>query len=180
MDIRTQVAHHEAAHVVVSAAFGLEIPERGIDLDAATSVDGAFGNALVNLFVDDPSLSDEQRRKDLVTNVAVVCAGPASDARLLGRSLREALSMQPSDEAIALQLIRASPLLEGPAASHAEEAELVIEAGLEAAEAKLGVAANWEAVEAVARAAVQAGGALSKDGIERVLKATWPDWEPPT
>jgi hypothetical protein len=172
VEYRTQVAYHEAAHIVVSVAFRLEVPDRGIDLDSATSVEGAHGNALVNLIVDDPGLSQAERRNDLVRNLAIVCAGAASDARLLGRSLRDALRQQPSDESVALDLIRASPLLSSDEnGSPDTEGEFVLALGLETAESKLQSPSVWAAVETIAKAAVRAGGQLTRAEIQKNLKA---------
>ena len=73
MNHRELVAHHEAAHAVLAIRAGIGL-SGGIDLDAPTSVDGAFGQAAVSLLVLDDSLPVDEQRLDLARNLPEVWA----------------------------------------------------------------------------------------------------------
>lgn len=102
MDDRRRVAHHEAAHAVLSLRARLGV-SGGINLDAPTSVEGSFGQAAVALLVLDSSLPESEQRPDLARNVSVICAGAASDARILGIDPGDALIAQPGDRSLAIR-----------------------------------------------------------------------------
>jgi hypothetical protein len=164
MKPRDRIAHHEAAHVVMSVLQGLSVPERGIDIDAPTSVPGATGNVMVNLFNVDANADELVRRALIVSNLEIVCAGAVSDAKIRGRPLRDALRRQPSDERLALELLRNSSLLEEPG-----EAEALINRALKRVEARFKNKRVWDAIHELAKACIKTGGRLSKLQIEQVL-----------
>src|SRR4051794_22135660 len=110
MNYREQVAHHEAAHAIMGISLGPGI-SGGIDLDATTSVAGATGNIMASLFVPDATLPEEEQRRDLMRNLMIFCAGAASDARITGRSLADALKMQPGDQSAAREHAKLHPIL---------------------------------------------------------------------
>lgn len=155
MEHREQVAHHEAAHAVVALYLGMGVCG-GIDLDAVTSMEGAFGNAAVNLFVADPSLPLEDQRLDLIRNLAVICAGAASDAKVKGETLENALEAQLGDRAVAIDHARAHPIV----GSDEEAEHVVMKLGLPHAGTLVGKASVWDAIVRVAEAALSAGGKL--------------------
>ncbi len=59
MSYRRQVAHHESAHAVVSARCGGGSMLQGIDINAASSVKGAFGNAGDRMLIYDDTLAPD-------------------------------------------------------------------------------------------------------------------------
>lgn len=164
MDQREQVAHHEAAHVVVSALFGGGPTLHGIDIDAGTSVTGAFGNAGVGLLVIDDTQPEEEQRHLLVQNIAIICAGAAADAKITARKLNDALQRQPGDLSVAKAAIERSRLVTGN-----EEGDHVLQVGLEYAETLLDKSDIWDAVVRIAKACLANRGKLSKDEIEALL-----------
>lgn len=166
MDYRQRVAHHEAAHVVISAHFGGGPTLHGIDINAASSVSGAFGNAGVGLPDHDNTLPIEEQRFDLTKNIAIICAGAAADARTTNRNINDALQSQPGDLAVARAEIAKSPLV------GADEDEDVLQAGLATAETLLAKPDFWDAVVKIAEACLANDGKLSKDEIEALLFET--------
>jgi hypothetical protein len=167
MDDREKVAHHEAAHVVMSVQLGASVPGQGIDIDAPSSVEGAYGNAWVNIFAQDPNPEEDEQIKILRDNLAIVCAGIASDAKLMGRSLREALSRQPSDEQLARELLGNSPLVDTK-----ELQEYILDGVLRFVERAFEDKIIWSAVQEIARACIKEGGRLSKSQIEQIVART--------
>lgn len=172
MEYREQVAHHEAAHVVISHIFGGGPTGHGIDLDAPTSVPGAFGNAGVATLIHDPDLPEKEQKIDLGRNVAIILAGAAADARTKGCAIDEALQSQPSDVRIARDTIARSPLIPTAGRDPAEvqeEREIVFRIGLQLAEQRLARPDIWAQVETIATACLANGGKLSKQQIEQLL-----------
>lgn len=163
MNHREQVAHHEAAHAVLAICAGIGV-NGGIDLDASTSVDGAFGQAAVNLLVIDNSMSVAEQRQDLARNLKIICAGAASDARIKGITPLEALQAQPGDYGVALRHARSSAVVESE-----EEAQYVVnEVGLSHAVEALSRAEVWAAIERVAAAVIVSGGRLDQNQVEAI------------
>jgi hypothetical protein len=160
LDEKERVAHHEAAHVVIAVLYGIAPTMHGIDLNVPTSAPGAFGNAGVATFDYDASLPGQQQRLDLVRNLAIICAGAASDARILSRPLDEALRAQVSDHQAARGYLALSPLISSEA-----EADYILEIGLARAAKLLDDNENWLLVETIAKAALGNDGALSRDEI---------------
>jgi hypothetical protein len=172
MNCQERVAHHEAAHVVMSYLCGGGPTLHGIDITAPSSAPGAFGNAGVGKLIHDQNQPEEDQRKDLLRNVAIICAGAACDAQTLDQTLDMALQMQPGDLAAARAEIAQSPLLPSPGLSSQEELderELVLRSGLETAQHRLARPEVWNLVEKVARACLDNGGKLSKNEIEALL-----------
>jgi hypothetical protein len=172
MEHRARIAHHEAAHVVLAVFYGTGVNEQGIDLNASTSVEGAYGNAAVNLFAHDASLEQQEQQKDLLRNLCIVCAGAASDAKILNRSLREALSQQPGDEKVALRLLAQSTLIsrENKSDAQKKEEECILEIALEKARDILGKTDVWALVEEIAQECLRKGGHLTKAEIEAMVQ----------
>lgn len=172
MDYREQVAHHEAAHVVISHIFGGGPTEHGIDINAPSSMLGAFGNAGVQKLVHDPSLPEQEQRNNLTKNVAITCAGAAADARTVNRSLKQALQMQPSDLRVAQAEIARSPLIQiagrSPSAVQVDRND-ALQAGLDTAEHHVARPDVWALVEKIAKACLANSGKLSKEEIEKLL-----------
>lgn len=159
--------------MVISHRFGGGPTLHGIDITAPSSVDGAFGNAGVAKLLHDPNLPEEEQRKDLLANVAIICAGAACDARTLNQPLDVALQNQPSDLKAAQTEIEKSPLVPSAGSNpqeEQEEREFVLRSGLETAHAQLQHPEVWKLVEKVAMACLASGGKLSKDAIEAILK----------
>ena len=172
MNYQERVAHHEAAHVVISHLYGGGPTLHGIDITVPSSAPGAFGNAGVGKLVHDQNQPEEDQRNDLLRNVAIICAGAACDARTLHRTLDMAIRMQPGDLAAAQAEIAQSPLIPSPGLSSQEELyerELVLRSGLETAEHQLTRPEVWNLVEKVAKACLDNGGKLSKAEIEALL-----------
>lgn len=166
--MRRQIAHHEAAHAIAGIWYGMGI-SGGIDLDASTSVAGAQGNVGVNLFLPDDALPDALQRQDLMRNLAVICAGAASDARLTGRSLEEAIAAQPGDRQAARDLIRTHPLVEAEPDDQVDElVGLLLERAMMMAARLLAKDEVWCVVEEVAASCLSAGGTISKADIETI------------
>lgn len=160
MNHREQVAHHEAAHAVLAIRAGIGV-SGGIDLDAPTSVDGAFGQAAVSLLVLDDSLPVDEQRLDLARNLSIICAGAASDARIKGVTPLEALEAQPGDYGVALQHAQSCSVVENE-----EEAQYAVtEVGLSHAVREVARVEVWAAIERVATAVIASGGRLEKDQV---------------
>ena len=87
-----QIIRHEAAHAVMAQLFAGGIDENGIDLDHRSPL-GAKGGAVCLFFDDDSKLEMHERTDRLFRNVMVACAGPASDAKLTGKSLEQSLGI---------------------------------------------------------------------------------------
>lgn len=164
-----QVAHHEAAHAVLAIHYGMGL-SGGIDLRAETSVDGAFGNVAVNLWQFDPTSSLEEQRRMLACNLAVVCAGASSDAKLKGISLGSALDAQPGDYKNAIEIARIS----GLADDENEVDYLVKDIGLVLASKDLAKREVWDAIVRVATATLKAGGKLSKEQVAALGAVSYP------
>lgn len=160
MNEREQVAHHEAAHAVLAIRAGIGV-SGGIDLDAPTSVDGAFGQAAVNLLMLDDSLPVEEQKLDLARNLSIICAGAASDALITGATPLEALEAQPGDYSVALQHARSSSMVE----SDEEAFYVVTELGLSHAIKEVARVEVWAAIERIATAVIASGGQLEKDQV---------------
>jgi hypothetical protein len=158
-----KVAHHEAAHVAVSRALGGSAQPEGIDLNAESSVPGAYGRAMASVFPDNPTGTDIERREALFDSLVAICAGAASDAKIEGISLREALERQPGDKSEALKLLDSSPLIEKP-----EEKIALLDRALERAADYLNSPIVGKAVEEIAQATLKAGGRLDGAEIESI------------
>lgn len=172
MDQRTRVAHHEAAHIWVANHQGAGIPEVGLNIDAPSSVEGAFGHAWVHFFEIDPGMDEIEQMELLARNTRIICAGAASDAKITGVELRQALENQPGDQALAIQRLRASPLIQREESDQAAKlVELILTNSLDRVAKLFAMKENWEAVRRVALAAIRAGGKLSKSEIEAALAA---------
>lgn len=164
MEDRAKVAHHEAAHAVLAYVWDLGLAD-GIDLDAATSVEGAFGNVQVYVRAIDGSLPEEVQQADLICNLSVYCAGAASDAKIKQIDPFEALRAQPGDFGEALRHARSSPLLTDEAMALA-----AVKVGLATAVGWLEKPYIWVRVERVANAALEVRGKLGKDEIEALCQ----------
>jgi hypothetical protein len=143
--------------------------EQGIDIDAPSSVEGAFGRAGVNIFRHDPTATEQEQQSLLRDNIAITCAGAASDARLTGRTLREALRRQPGDQRAAMQLLEASPLVQ------LRDREEVYQLLLNFTEELVNKPEIWNAIEQVAQACLDEGGQLSRAQIEAILLPLFED-----
>jgi hypothetical protein len=164
MNHREQVAYHEAAHVVISHLYGGGPTDNGIDINAESSVAGSFGNASVGLLEPDDSISTEDQQLDLIKNIAIICAGAASDAKILGITIDDAIEDQSSDFNAAWAAINSSRLV-----TSIEEGESVFDLGLKRAESLLADKGRWALVEKIALACIENGGNLSKMAIGKLL-----------
>jgi hypothetical protein len=160
MNDREKVAHHEAAHAVLSIRAGFGV-SGGIDLDAPTSVGGAYGNAAVNLLELDDALPEHEQRMDLARNIAVICAGAASDAKISGIEPCKALRAQPGDLKVALEHAGGSTMVRSPK----EAVHVVMRIGLLQAVRLINCPEVWLAVERVAAAVLAAGGKLDGNQV---------------
>lgn len=167
MNYKEEVAHHEAAHVVMSHLFGGGPATNGININTASSVQGASGNAGVCLIVHDETLCLEDQHHNLIRNVAIICAGAAADARTTKVSIEEAMKAQPSDWAAAWAEINNSPLV-----TTSEEGAIVYDLGVQQADRALKIGSNWDLVEKIAKACVANNGMLSKSDIDDLLLAS--------
>ena len=179
MDERTRIAHHEAAHAVIALLFGIGLPDRGIDLDAENQQTGGLGNAAANLWqIDDlRSLTGEEleaAQKGELTyarhNLMTLLAGAASDAKVLGEALPDALAEQTSDHAKAVEI------LERLAVPPDEHEESILNMLHEVAEA-INEPEIWDAIAAVAKS-VLIDGRVSGPEIEEQAApkiAAWRD-----
>jgi hypothetical protein len=175
MQYRERVAHHEAAHMVLAVQIGAGIGDQGMDLNAPTSTEGAYGNATVMLLIHDASQTIEEQKEDLLRNLVIICAGAASDAKLMVRPLREALRRQPGDEKDARKLIAQSPLTEkNDEHTRREEEELLLNKALELAARQLEKPIVWKTIQEVARATLNEGGRLTKPQIEAIIETNLP------
>jgi hypothetical protein len=161
MNDRERVAHHEAAHAVLSLRAGFGV-SGGIDLDAQTSVEGAFGNAAVALSMLDADLPTAQQQMELGRNLSVICAGAASDARILEIDPEDALLAQPGDYGVAIQYAAGSSII-----GNVKDAEYVVtQIALPVAVRDVGRPEVWQAIERLAAALLEAGGRLDRDQVE--------------
>lgn len=164
MNDRERIAYHEAAHVTVAVEVGLSVQDGGMDIDAPSSVDGAYGRALLHFFQQRWAQIDEDHAEVLLANLTVALAGAVSDAKFLGNTLRQSLRDQQGDEAQARKLI-----VEATGIDNEDEIERVLEMALKKTEAVLNNPRLWRKVEKLARSVIEAGGKLSKIEIERAL-----------
>ena len=171
MDDRQRTAHHEAAHALTALMGGMGLSD-GIDLDALTSVQGATGNVGAKLFVPDANDPTAEQLSLLMWNLAVICAGAVSDAKIEGRELRAALEAQPGDYAIARSHALTHPLVEMGVAEDGLEATLdvVINAALQKVAHFINRPDVWDAVSAIADACLANGGKLGVSEIEAVQR----------
>lgn len=167
MNYREKVAHHEAAHVVVSARYGGGPMLHGIDINAASSVAGAFGNAGVGTLVHDDTLSLDQQQVDLMRNLIIICAGAGADARTNATDIRGAFGKQPGDHSAAVAAIVQSPLTTDPGQ---EEIDFLLGIALDRTEEVLAEPHVWDMVERIAAACLSNDGRLSKAQIEEILQ----------
>lgn len=166
---RSQIAHHEAAHAVMAHRLGPGIHQSGINLNHQSEA-GANGGAMCNLWDDDPSVSEKKRQRSLLENLMIVCAGPACDAKMTGRSLQQALQTQVSDLANAKQLLKKSPLVNRDGQDNGEnEEQYLLVAAMKAASDQLAKPEVWQAIEKVANATINSNGTLSREEFLRIL-----------
>lgn len=164
MNDRERIAFHEAAHVTVAVEAGLSVQDGGIDIDAPSSVDGAYGRALLHFFQQRRAQIDEDNAQVLLVNLTVALAGAVSDSKFLGKTLRQSLRDQSGDEAEARKLI-----VEATAIDKEDEIERILEMALKKTEAVLNNSRLWRKVETLAKSVMEAGGKLSKIEIEAAL-----------
>ena len=165
---RIRVAHHEAAHVVLALRSSAGLSEHGIDLDAPTTVEDAYGIASVNVFDHDESVDEEQQRALLINSLAIICAGAASDAKLRGSALWASLRRQQGDRNAALKLLTASPLID---ATNKKEIVFVLRGTLKKTAQTLDDPAVWNEVKIVAQATLDSGGRLTRSQIEQAVSS---------
>lgn len=158
---REIVAHHEAAHSVIAVCCGPGV-SGGIDLNAATSVAGAFGNTKVYLFAPDASQPIGVQERDALRNAAIICAGAASDAKLHAIGLNQALVAQPGDHAFVHSHLATHPCVP------AGDIVSVVAVGLATADFHLAKAHVWDAVESVATACLSNGGTIDAATIRAI------------
>ncbi len=161
MNDREKVAHHEAAHAVLAIRAGFGV-SGGIDLDAPTSVAGAYGNAAIALLELDETLPEDEQRRDLARNLAIICAGAAADAKTGGIDPSDTLLAQPGDYNLAVRHAAESSIVGGDAEARA----VVMNVALPIAVRVVDRADVWAAIERVAAAVLNAGGRLDRDKIE--------------
>jgi hypothetical protein len=159
--ISKRIAHHEAAHSVMAILYGAGL-SGGIDLTAPTSVPGSFGVSAVSLFEPDPSLSEAEQQLEVVRSLVIICAGAASDAKLEGLTLQQAIAGQPGDLGVAQEHAKLHPIVSDG------EIDYVIDIALSRAAQVLDRAEVWDAVEAVASAALANDGKLDRIAIEEL------------
>jgi hypothetical protein len=170
MGYREQVAHHEAAHAWTAHYYGAGLAEGGINLDTHSSGEGASRSIGVHLFNQDASLPVDEQMALLLTNLQIICAGAASDAKLKGIEPDEALRQEPGDEDVALKLLAQSPLIDKTDQSRADkEIDLVLSVAVTEIARLLDKPETWSVVQRLARGVLEAGGKLSKVDIERLL-----------
>lgn len=162
MNLREQVAHHEAAHAVVALHTRLGLSSYGMDIDAPASVPGAFGKTGVMTFAADLTQPEADQFKDLGVLLAVTLAGAASDAKINSITLHHALQCQPGDLSVAKNLCAEYPFACG------DQEAVALDHGLQLAAKALAKAEVWSAICAVAKACLANGGNLSKEQIETV------------
>lgn len=165
MDDRRRVAHNEAAYAVLSLPAGLGVIG-GIDLDASTSIEGAFGQAAVALLVLDPTLPEREQQTDLGRNLSAICAGAASDARILGIDPEAALIAQPGDRSVAIKHAAGSAIV-----GSEERALMVItKVGLPVAVRDVGRPEVRAAIERLAAAVLESDGRLDRLQVEQLRR----------
>jgi hypothetical protein len=154
------VAHHEAAHSVLAVVYRRGLCG-GIDLHAPTSVPGATGQTNVNLYVPDPTATDEEQRLNLARNLAIICAGAASDAKTGGLAPRAALVAQVGDHRAALAHAALHPVVSGSV-----QIDFAVNFALDLAVVELAKPVVWLAVEDVAAACLANAGTLDQATVE--------------
>lgn len=155
MTEQERIAHHEAAHAVLTVLAGINVAAEGIDLAYTNPSTGSSGGLFGMLFDIDlsalksPELEAEQQKhdKEIQLNGGIVAAGAASDAKLLRLDPWEALQEQPSDLRMMRDLLKRAQL-----SSSQEVEEDHIRTQLGEAVLALQNPIIWEAVEAVATA----------------------------
>lgn len=171
MDQRERIAHHEAAHAVVALAMGLPTPTSGIAIDRENPETGGLGSFFATLFtIEDltelTGLALEEAQAQQIKyagfNLMAILAGAASDSRVLGEDLMDALSQQPGDRAAAVDILlrMAIPF---------NEYEESLCSQMSDAASALRETEIWAAVEKVA-AATLATGQLAGEEIERITR----------
>lgn len=163
---------HEAAHAVISYQATKRVVDEGIDLGHRSKL-GAKGGAACFLFDDDPESPPDEQRGLLMANLKSICAGPACDAKLTGKSLEESLRDQWSDHRNAVRQLMDAKIIErvDEAAAKAEMVA-VLRLAFEAVRKSLDVPEVWQLIESVGKAVLEAAGKLSGPEIVAVIEAT--------
>jgi hypothetical protein len=162
---------HEAAHAVISYRATKRVTDAGIDLAHRTHP-GARGGVSCFLFEDDPQLSLADRRLLLMSNLKIICAGPACDAKLTGKSLERSLRDQWSDHQDAVgQLMDAKIIERTNEATARLEMVTVLRLALEAVRKSLDNPVVWELIETVGKSVQEAGGKLPGPRIVAIIEA---------
>ena len=106
-------------------------------------------------------------------NVIVVCAGPACDAKLTGKCLRQSLSDQWSDHRNVVNVLASSQVIDrSDGKDGRDEMALVLDDGLKRAARHLERHTVWASVKAVSDAVLKAGGKLPGPEIVAIINAT--------
>jgi hypothetical protein len=174
MEHSEKVAHHEAAHAVIAVLCGAGLSDHGIDLNAPTSSPGAFGNAGAMLFDHDATLPKDEQQRLLLGNLMTICAGSASDAKISGIELSEALARQPGDKQKALQQLQSTPLIDQDGDGADVERDFLLEHVLDRLTKMLAKSEVWTIIQDVANAALLRGGVLSKADVQEIVADTRP------
>ncbi len=169
-----RVAHHEAAHAVFAILGGAGLSVAGINLNTPSSVEGAFGNADTNVYIHDDELPPSEQMWQLICNLRTICAGAASDAKISGIPVRDALARQKGDEGRAYEQLHSTPLIDQGSDGAAAEREMVLGIALTRVSTKLAEPTVWATVEAIAKAAIERGGILPKAEIEAIYADMMP------
>ena len=180
MTEQERIAHHEAAHAVLTIVAGIGVAARGIDLAYTNTSTGSSGGLFGNLFDIDlsdlksPELEAEQQanKTEIDLNGAIVAAGAASDAKLLRLDPWVALQQQRSDLQMMQTLLRRARL-----SSSQEVEDALIRNQLSEAVSVLENPVIWKAVEAVA-AAVVTSSALPGTTITAIAMPILKDFAP--
>jgi hypothetical protein len=156
---------------VMSYFFGGGVAEAGIDLGHRTPL-RARGAAHSLLIDDTPALPMDVRVKQVILNLAIICAGPACDVRFTAKSLEQSLRDQWSDHKNAVMYLSESPLIDrsGEDEGKAEMAVALL-SGLRTADAQLARPEVWASVEAVSKAVHAAEGKLPGREIVSIIEA---------
>lgn len=157
MTEQERIAHHEAAHAVLTILAAIGVAAKGIDLAYTNASTGSSGGLFGKLFDIDlsdlksPELESEQQanEKEINLNGGIVAAGAASDAKLLRLDPWVALQQQHSDLQVMRNLLRRAQL-----SSNQEVEDALIRNQLSEAVSALENPIIWKAVEAVAAAVV--------------------------
>jgi hypothetical protein len=162
---------HEAAHAVFSYRATKRVGDRGIDL-AHRPEHSARGGAACFLFEDDPELPLADRKLLLMSNLKIICAGPACDAKLTGKSLGQSLRDQWSDHRNAVrQLMDAKIIERANEATAIAEMVTVLRLALEAARKSLDTPEVWALIVSVGKAVQEAAGKLPGPLIVATIEA---------